>query len=301
MVKILPCAGGLFLVTCQFRCQVKVWGLEMLNSTAIKSKILEDVKTWHLVQDNDIDINRSYQTVKNPTKWLSNSRILIISVAPYWVLHLSFAHIKHVRSMQYNTKPFITSMGLSQYQIGRLIMLFANSRFIWPSRIALLMQLLHFPFKTLHVPKNRAGLSSLCHQKARADKGQHCPHKALLVATLTEAPHFGKVFGKTLEKHAGKHQSEMLSAFQTFLLLENPNMSSSWEVTHPLQTFFPWILPHIFTFFCRWKETQSLLYLSVSPKYISRCRASEAAPCSSKENRKPKHEANYLINTLWFN
>lgn len=102
----------------------------MRNSTAIKSKILEDVKTWHLVQDNDIGINRSYKIVKNPTKWLSKSRILIISVAPYWVLHLSFAHIKHVCSMQYNTKPFITSMGLSQHQIGRLIMLFANSRFI---------------------------------------------------------------------------------------------------------------------------------------------------------------------------
>lgn len=32
------------MVTYQFGCQVKVWGLEMLNRIAVKSKILEDVR-----------------------------------------------------------------------------------------------------------------------------------------------------------------------------------------------------------------------------------------------------------------
>lgn len=58
------------------------------------------------------------------------------------------------------------------------------------------MQLLHFSCKTLYVPENRAGLSCLCYQNARGDKGQHFPHKALLVVTLTKAPYFGEVFGK---------------------------------------------------------------------------------------------------------
>lgn len=36
--------GGLFSVTYEFGCQVKVWSLEMLNRIAIKSKILENVR-----------------------------------------------------------------------------------------------------------------------------------------------------------------------------------------------------------------------------------------------------------------
>lgn len=32
------------MVTYQFGCQVKVWGLETLNRIAVKSKILEDVR-----------------------------------------------------------------------------------------------------------------------------------------------------------------------------------------------------------------------------------------------------------------
>lgn len=44
MDKILRSAGGLFSVTYEFGCQVKVWGLEMLNIIAVKAKILEDVR-----------------------------------------------------------------------------------------------------------------------------------------------------------------------------------------------------------------------------------------------------------------
>lgn len=48
------------------------------------------------------------------------------------------------------------------------------------------------------VPQNSTGLSCPCYQEARGDKRQHCPHKALLVATLTKAPNSGEVFGRAL-------------------------------------------------------------------------------------------------------
>lgn len=155
-------------------------------------------------------------------------------------------------------------MGLSQYQICCLMMLFANSHFIWPRWIASLMQLQHFSCKTLHVPENRAGLSCLRHQKARGDKRQHCPHKALLVATLTKAPHFGEGFGK--------HPTEMCWQTAGEDAASSPDVPAPWKSQCIFQfrgypsspNFFPSLPPAFSHFFLQEKKGTSsfLLYFS---------------------------------------
>lgn len=149
-------------------------------------------------------------------------------------------------TLQYSTKPFITSIGLNQYQIGRLIMLFANSRFIWPSRITLLMQLLHFSFKTLDVPKTRTGLSSLCHQTA---KGPTLPSQSLPCSDSEWSPSLWGSFWQD--------PREMCWRTAEWDVVSSPDVPAPWKSQHvfqfrgypPSPNFFPWILPHIFTFF----------------------------------------------------
>lgn len=141
-------------------------------------------------------------------------------------------------------------MGVSQYHICRLTT-FANSCFIWPSKIIPLMHRLHFSCKTLYVPENRAGPSSLRHQKARGDKGQHCPHRALLVLTLTKAPHFAELFGEDPIEMCWQTAEEDV--------VSSPNVPAPWKSQcifhfrdHPSSpNFLPSVVPSIFTFFAR--------------------------------------------------